>query len=160
MMMEIERKFLLAEHVDELYIRKLAIQSQRIQQAYLNSNPDRTVRVRRKGEHAFLTVKGRSSSDGLSRYEWEKPISLEEAEELFRLCEPGLIDKMRYVVPLGQQRFEVDVFYANNQGLILAELELSHISESIERPSWLGSDVTGDARYYNSQLMKKPYSQW
>ena len=156
-MQEIERKFLILNTPD---FRKEASSKTRIVQAYLNSIPERTVRVRIKGEKGFLTIKGKSSSDGLSRYEWEREIPLFEAEELLKLCEPGAIEKFRYEVKMGNHIFEVDEFTGDNEGLILAEVELQEETEEIQRPIWLGKEVTGDLRYYNSYLSKFPFKEW
>ncbi|HOI33004.1 MAG TPA: CYTH domain-containing protein, partial [Bacteroidales bacterium] len=134
--------------------------STRIVQGYLSSVPERTVRVRIKGEKGFITIKGIGSASGASRYEWEKEIPVAEVKELLQICEPGVIDKTRYLVDAGKHTFEVDEFYGENQGLIVAEVELSAEDESFEKPEWLGEEVTGDARYYNSMLMKNPYSKW
>lgn len=155
MSLEIERKFLVAEG-----FKPSAAISFRICQGYLNSSPDRTVRVRIKGEKGYLTIKGLSSESGVSRYEWEKEIPVSEAAELLRLCEPGIIDKTRYLIEVGGHTFEVDVFHGDNEGLIIAEIELSSESEAFTKPSWLGEEVTGDTRYYNSMLMKHPYKDW
>lgn len=152
---EIERKFLVSGD-----FRSASAGVERIVQGYLCSDPARTVRVRIKGQRAFLTIKGRSTADGLSRYEWEKEIQVAEAEELLKLCESGVIEKDRYMVPVQGHVFEVDVFYGENQGLVMAELELSDESESFHRPEWLGDEVTGDLRYYNSMLRNKPYTKW
>ncbi|MBQ3206971.1 MAG: CYTH domain-containing protein [Bacteroidales bacterium] len=152
---EIERKFLVSGD-----FRSASAGVERIVQGYLCSDPERTVRVRIKGQKAFLTIKGRSTADGLSRYEWEKEIQVAEAEELLKLCERGVIEKDRYMVPVQGHVFEVDVFYGENQGLVMAELELSDESESFHRPEWLGDEVTGDLRYYNSMLRNKPYTKW
>ena len=132
----------------------------RIVQGYLNSDPARTVRVRLKGEEGFLTVKGLGSESGMSRFEWEKPISREDALALLLLCEKGMIDKTRHLVRVGAHTFEVDVFHGENEGLVLAEVELGSEDESFEKPSWLGAEVTGDERFYNSYLSSHPYCQW
>lgn len=155
MAQEIERKFLV-----EGDYKSSASSSVHIAQGYLNSDPDRTVRVRIKGERAFLTVKGRNSSDGISRYEWEKEIPAGEAAELLGLCEPGIIDKTRYFVPAGDHVFEVDEFHADNEGLTVAEIELDSPEEEFRRPPWLGREVTGERRYYNSSLAGNPYKNW
>ncbi len=152
---EIERKFLVTGD-----FRQDACDSFRLVQGYISTDPDRTVRVRIKGEQGFLTIKGRSSADGLSRYEWEKEIPLAEARELMALCGPEVIDKMRYLVPFGGHTYEVDEFYGSNQGLILAEIELGDEQETFLKPSWLGEEVTGNTRYYNSMLMKCPFIKW
>lgn len=152
---EIERKFLV-----EGDFRKEASLCEEIMQGYLSSVPERSVRVRVKGDKAYLTVKGKSNEEGLTRYEWEKEISVFEAKELLRLCEPGIIDKIRYYVPFHGHTFEVDEFRGENQGLVMAELELSDESESFDKPEWLGEEVTGDTRYYNASLTKNPYINW
>lgn len=155
-MIEIERKFL----VGSKEYRKESFQKIKIKQGYLNSHPERTVRVRTKGEKGFITIKGISSASGLSRYEWEKEISLGEAEELFTLCEPGKIEKVRFLVNCGGNTFEIDEFSGANEGLVIAEIELSSEGSSFQKPDWLGEEVTGDNRYYNSYLSKKPFKNW
>jgi len=155
MAQEIERKYLVKGD-----FKSLATKSTRITQGYLSSIPERTVRVRVKGDKGFITIKGIGSQSGASRYEWEKEIPVEEVNELLKICEPGVIDKTRYLVPVGKHTFEVDEFYGENEGLILAEVELASENEAIEKPAWLGEEVTGDVRYYNSMLMKKPYKTW
>jgi len=156
-MQEIERKFLILQTPD---FKDEARNKTRIVQGYLNSAPDRTVRVRIKGDKGFLTIKGRSSSDGLSRFEWEKEVALFEAEELLKLCEPGVIEKFRYEVEVGEHIFEVDEFTGLNAGLIIAEVELQSEHEEFPRPAWLGTEVTGEKRYYNSYLSKFPFKEW
>lgn len=131
-----------------------------ILQGYLSSHPERSVRVRLRGDKAYLTVKGMSDDKGLSRFEWEKEIAPHEAEELIKLCEPGIIKKLRYLVPVGKHTYEVDEFQGDNTGLVLAEIELSEVDEEFEKPDWLGKEVTGDLRYYNSSLTKHPYKNW
>ena len=155
-MIEIERKFLVTStgFLDEFHTKN------RIIQGYLSSVPERTVRVRIKGEKGFLTIKGRSSDSGMSRMEWEKEIALEEAEQLLRLCEAGVIDKIRYEIPVGKHLYEVDVFSGENEGLILAEIELQSENETFEKPNWLGMEVTNDNRYYNAYLSQKPFKTW
>ena len=128
-------------------------------QGYICSDPGRTVRVRVRGDKGFLTIKGQSSEDGLSRFEWEKEIPVSEALELMNLCVSGVIDKTRYLVPYGDHTYEVDVFHGANEGLVLAEIELSDELEAFEKPSWLGKEVTGDMRYYNSMLSLHPFSK-
>ena len=156
MAQEIERKFLVKN--DDF--KKQAVRSTRIVQGYLSSVPERTVRVRIKGDKGFLTIKGIGNESGASRFEWEKEIDREEAERLLKICEPGIIDKTRYIVPVGDHLFEVDEFYGENEGLVLAEVELKSENEAFEKPPWLAEEVTGDVRYYNSMLMKNPYRQW
>ena len=155
-MEEIERKFLV-ESTD--FIKENTVNN-RIVQGYLNSNPERTVRVRIKGNKGFLTIKGKGNENGTTRFEWEKEISLSEAEALLQLCESGIIDKIRYEIPLGKHTFEVDVFSGENQGLIIAEVELTSENEFFEQPNWLGKEVTGDKKYYNSHLSEHPFCSW
>ncbi|WP_321425225.1 CYTH domain-containing protein [uncultured Bacteroides sp.] len=155
MAQEIERKFLVkGEFKSEAYSQS------HIVQGYISSAHGRTVRVRIRDEKGYLTIKGASNASGTSRYEWEKEISLDEALELMKLCEPGIIDKTRYLVKSGRHTFEVDEFYGENQGLILAEVELASEDESFEKPQFIGEEVTGDRRYYNSTLMKQPFTSW
>ncbi len=156
MALEIERKFL----VNSCAFKQEVVRQTRIVQGYLSSVPERTVRVRVKDDKGFLTIKGMGSTSGASRYEWEKEIPLAEAEELLAICEPGVIDKTRYEVESGPFTFEVDEFYGDNVGLVLAEIELPNEDTRFDRPEWLGREVTGDPSYYNSMLMKHPYSQW
>ncbi|MEL6811682.1 MAG: CYTH domain-containing protein [Bacteroidota bacterium] len=155
-MIEIERKFLVTS---EGY-KQGAHTSIRIVQGFLSTHPDRTVRVRRMGEEGYLTVKGRSNEEGTTRFEWEKKISLKDAEALLDLCEEGVIDKIRYEVKVRDHVFEVDEFLGRNAGLVIAEVELSSEDEKFTHPDWLGKEVTGDIKYYNSQLSKNPYSEW
>jgi len=155
MAQEIERKFL----VDGEF-KQFAHAQKRIIQGYLSTIPERTVRVRIKGERGFITIKGIGSESGASRYEWEKEIPASEVEELLKLCEPGVIDKTRYLVNMGEHTFEVDEFHGNNQGLVVAEVELGSEAEAFDKPPWLGPEVTGDERYYNAMLMKNPYESW
>lgn len=156
MAVEIERKFLVQSDA----FKTKAFNSYYIKQGFLNSHAERTVRVRIKKDKGFLTVKGKSSSDGLSRFEWEKDIAVDEAESLLKLCEKGIIDKTRYEVKAGSHIFEIDEFYGENEGLIIAEVELNSENESFEKPDWLGEEVTGDIRYYNSNLSKLPFKLW
>ena len=156
MAQEIERKFL----VKDDSFKKDAFKSTRIVQGYLSSVPERTVRVRIKGDKGYLTVKGIGNESGASRFEWEIEIPKQDAENLLKICEPGVIDKTRYLVKAGNHTFEVDEFYGDNEGLVVAEVELHSENESFEKPAWLGEEVTGDPRYYNSMLMKNPYKNW
>ena len=119
-----------------------------------------TVRVRTKGQQAFLNIKGKSTNNGLARYEFEKEITLNEAENLLKLCTGGLIDKTRYLVKSGEHTFEVDEFYGDNEGLVMAEVELSSVDEAFVKPSFVGKEVTGDKRFYNSHLLLNPYKNW
>jgi len=155
MAQEIERKFLVAGP-----FREQAVRQTRIVQGYLSSVPERTVRVRIKGDKGFLTIKGIGSASGASRFEWEREIPAAEAELLLAICEPGVIDKVRYLVPAGDHTFEVDEFHGENEGLLVAEVELGSEDEVFTRPGWLGEEVTGDPRYFNSMLMKHPFSRW
>lgn len=153
---EIERKFLVC---DDSY-RQLAYDSSRIKQGYICSGHGRTVRVRIRGDRGYLTIKGASDEKGLSRYEFEKEITLDEAEQLFKLCEPGVIDKTRFLVKSGSHVFEVDEFYGDNEGLVIAEVELQAEDEAFEKPSFIAKEVTGDRRFYNSHLRKFPFVIW
>jgi adenylate cyclase len=155
MAQEIERKFLVAGD-----FKPFAKQAIRITQGYLSSVPERTVRVRVKGDKGFITIKGVGSASGASRFEWEKEIPVSEVYELLKLCEPGMIDKTRYLVEAGDHTYEVDEFYGDNEGLTVAEVELSSEDEAFVKPEWLGEEVTGDIKYYNSMLMKNPYKNW
>ena len=155
-MVEIERKFLV---LSEAY-KVEAFKSTRIVQGFLNSHPERTVRVRLKENLGHLTVKGITSPDGVTRFEWEKEISKAEAEALLELCEKGVIDKLRHEVKVDSHIFEVDEFFGDNQGLVIAEIELKHIDENFKKPNWLGEEVTNQIKYYNSQLAKQPFKSW
>lgn len=157
MSQEIERKFL----VDGDF-KSEAYEAVRITQGYLSSVPQRVVRVRVRGERGYLTVKGASDESGLSRFEWEKEITPEEAGSLLKLAEPGIIDKTRYLIKDGDGRhiWEVDEFHGENEGLVMAEIELESEDDVFGRPCWLGKEVTGDERYYNAYLSKKPYKSW
>ena len=155
-MVEIERKFL----VQSQEFIHLATHHEFIAQGFLSVDPARVVRVRILDKGGKLTVKGQSSVDGTSRFEWEQSLSSEEAQALFSLCLPGRIEKTRYFVPAGAHTFEVDVFSGENLGLVIAEIELSRVDEAFQHPEWLGSEVTGDPRYYNANLTKFPFNQW
>jgi len=155
-MLEIERKFLIISDA----FKSEAFRQTRIIQGFLNTHKERTVRVRIKGNKAFITVKGISNSEGTTRMEWEKEISVVDAEGLLKICEPNLIEKSRFEIKVGIHIFEVDVFYGENEGLVVAEIELSSENEKFENPDWLGKEVTGDVRYYNSQLSRTPYRNW
>ncbi|MDG2052686.1 MAG: CYTH domain-containing protein [Flavobacteriaceae bacterium] len=155
-MIEIERKFLL---VSDNY-KKEAYKQTKIIQGFLNTHKERAVRIRIMGAEAFITVKGISNKEGTTRFEWEKEIPLEEAKMLLKLCEPNLIEKIRYEVKVGFHFFEIDEFFGENEGLIMAEIELSEENEEFIKPDWLGKEVTGDVRYYNLQLSKIPYRNW
>ena len=155
-MEEIERKFLINGNFKESAIDKM-----NISQGYLSTDPERTVRVRLNNDKGYITVKGLGNASGTTRFEWEKEISLSEAKILLNLCEPGIIEKIRYIIPsIGTLFFEVDEFLGDNQGLIIAEIELPSEDTIIQKPNWLGNEVTGQKRYYNSSLSKKPYKYW
>lgn len=156
MNLEIERKFLVK---NELFIQQ-SFQKNYLKQGFLNSNPERVVRVRVSDEKAFLTIKGKTSKTGTTRFEWEKEISIEEGQELLKLCEEGIIEKTRYLIKAEKHTFEVDVFLGNNKGLIVAEVELTNESETFLKPDWLGEEVTGNINYFNSNLIKKPFCNW
>lgn len=155
-MIEIERKFLVQSHA----FKTEAFKQTRIVQGFLSTDKKRTVRVRLKGDIGFLTIKGQSSKNGLSRFEWEKEIPKIEAEALLKLCKKGMIDKIRYEVKVDNHTFEVDEFFGKNEGLVVAEVELNDETEAFAKPNWLGEEVTGDAKYYNSQLSKTPFCKW
>lgn len=155
MALEIERKFLVAGPY-----KQLAASHSRIVQGYICSGRGRTVRVRIRDDKGYLTIKGPSTDNGLSRYEFEKEITCDEARELMRLCEPGVIDKVRWLVPYGKHTYEVDEFFGDNEGLTVAEVELSSPDEPFERPPFLGEEVTGNRKYYNSSLRTYPYKDW
>ena len=154
MAMEIERKFLVRED-----FHREAVTAYRIIQGYISSSEGHTVRVRLRNQQGFLTIKGPSLDGGVSRFEWEKEISADDAMQLLQLCEVK-IDKTRYLVPFAGHTFEVDEFYGDNQGLVVAEIELQSPDEPLEKPYWLGEEVTGDKKYYNAHLCKKPYKDW
>jgi len=155
-MLEIERKFLVLSEV----FKTEAFKKTKIIQGFLNTHKERTVRIRINGDIAFITVKGISNSKGTTRLEWQKEIPVSEAEKLLTLCEPNLIEKTRYEVKVNNHIFEVDEFYGENEGLIIAEIELISENETFTKPEWLGKEVTGDVRYYNSLLSKTPYRNW
>lgn len=154
--LEIERKFLV---LSDTYKHE-AQKSTRITQGYLSTDPERTVRVRIKGEQAFLAIKGKSNKSGTTRVEVEEEIAIDKAKTLLDLCLPGIIDKTRYEVALGNHTWEIDEFYGDNQGLILAEIELTSELETFVRPEWIGKEVTGNNKYYNSQLSNNPFKNW
>ncbi len=153
---EIERKFL----VKNSSFLKQATKNMRITQGFLNSQKERVVRVRISDTKAWLTVKGASNASGMSRFEWEKEIGITEAQSLLALCEPGIIDKTRYLIPLKEHLIEVDVFDGENTGLIVAEIELKNEKEIVLLPDWIGKEVTNQAKYYNSNLSKLPFKEW
>ncbi|MCU0457319.1 MAG: CYTH domain-containing protein [Bacteroidales bacterium] len=145
---EIERKFLVKGE-----FRRLAVSQYDILQRYLSIDPDKTIRLRLTGDTALLTIKGRPLPGSISRGEWEIPIAPSDAREIMEICLPGIIEKTRYIVPFDNHRFEVDVFHGKNEGLVIAELELTSEDEQFQRPEWLGEEVTGRPEYYNSSLI-------
>lgn len=153
--LEIERKFLVVGDY-----KSQAVSHSRIVQGYICSEKGRTVRVRLRDDRGYLTIKGPSRDGGLSRYEFEKEITMDEALSLLRLCEPGIIDKVRWLIPMGRHTFEVDEFFGDNEGLVVAEVELASEDEAYERPDFLGREVTGERRFYNSCLRAYPYKEW
>ncbi len=155
-MIEIERKFLTNSDA----FKAAAFVQNRVVQGYLSSIPERTVRVRIKGNKGFLTIKGAANESGLSRFEWEKEIPVGEAEKLLLICEKGIIEKIRFEVKVGNHIFEIDEFYGENKGLIIAEVELDSETETFEKPEWIGEEVTNDKRYYNAYLSSHPYTKW
>ena len=157
MAQEIERKFLVSGD-----FKKEAFGSVRITQGYLSRVPQRVVRVRVKGDKGFITIKGAADETGVSRFEWEKEISLQDAQSLMQLAEPGVIDKTRYLIKNtdGHHTWEVDEFHGDNEGLVMAEIELESETDSFDKPRWIGKEVTGDKRYYNSFLSETPFKSW
>ena len=154
--LEIERKFLVRKGGA---FRRAAFSVSHIRQGYIPAE-GATVRVRVRDEEAFLTIKGKSINGGMTRYEFEKEISLDEAAQLFKLCRGGVIDKHRYLVKSGAHTFEVDEFHGDNDGLVMAEVELHREDETYEKPDFIGPEVTGDSRFYNSHLLLNPYCAW
>ena len=156
MAQEIERKFLV---LDDSFKHE-AFSKSHIQQGYICSERGRTVRIRIKDNRAYLTIKGPSENGGLTRYEFEREIPLEDGQQMMQLCEPGIIDKTRWLVKSGNHTFEVDEFFGDNEGLVVAEVELSYEDEPYTKPHFIGKEVTGDRRYYNSQLRLCPFQKW
>lgn len=159
-MQEIERKFLIDI---ERFLDKFDANARgavtSITQGYLNLDPERTVRIRLTDHQGFITVKGKSTANGLSRFEWEQPITQYHATEMLKLC-VGVIDKVRLVVQDYGKTWEIDLFKGDNEGLVVAEVELTSETESITLPHWITKEVTGDPKYYNSNLIKHPYKDW
>ena len=156
MSVEIERKFLVKN--DDFKSDSYAQKS--IKQGYLNSDKSRTVRIRIADDKAYITIKGQSNISGTTRFEWEKEIDKNEAENLLLFCEPSIIDKTRYLIKVGPHTFEVDEFYGDNKGLVVAEVELNSESEEFTKPNWLDKEVTGNVKYYNSSISKNPFKDW
>ena len=155
MSLEIEHKYLVQGDY-----RSLAASSTHIVQGYLCRDADRTVRIRLRDDKGYITIKGKSTGDGLQRFEWEREISAGDAWQLMKLCLPGVVDKRRYLVPWRGHTFEVDEFAGDNAGLVMAEVEVSRADEDFDKPPFIGKEVTGDERYYNSYLARCPYTQW
>jgi adenylate cyclase len=153
---EIERKFLVKNET----FKSESIKKQLITQAYLSSDPKRSVRIRICEQNAYITIKGQTSESGTSRYEWEKEINIDDAKQLMLLCREGVVTKIRHLIPFKNHKFEVDEFLKDNSGLVIAEIELSNENEDFERPRWLGKEVTGIKKYYNSQLSQNAYLNW
>jgi adenylate cyclase len=153
--LEIERKFLVIGP-----FKHLATKHYEIRQGYICSRPEKTVRVRTKGPKAYLTIKGEPDATGTTRFEWETEIAVNDAHQLLQLCDTGLIEKVRYLVPYKGHTFEVDEFFGQNVGLIMAEVELTNYTEKVDLPHWIGAEVTNDARYYNSALAQNPFTLW
>lgn len=153
---EIERKFLVKNET----FKSESIKKQLITQAYLSSDPKRSVRIRICEQNAYITIKGQTSESGTSRYEWEKEINIDDAKQLMLLCREGVVTKIRHLIPFKNHTFEVDEFLKDNSGLVIAEIELSNENEDFERPRWLGKEVTGIKKYYNSQLSQNAYVNW
>ena len=154
--LEIERRFLVKK--GGAY-KRAAFSSSRIKQGYIPAE-GATVRIRVRDDKAFLTIKARSVNGGMTRYEFEKEITLDEADHLLALCRGGMIDKRRWLVKSGTHIFEVDEFYGANEGLVMAEVELASEDEPFERPDFIGMEVTGDKRFYNSHMLANPFSAW
>jgi adenylate cyclase len=148
MAIEIERKFLVKGNFEHLAVKKI-----HIRQGYFSTEPGRTIRLRIAGEKGILTFKTSIKTGSFSRNEWEFEIPAVDAEEMIKLCLPGIIDKTRHYIPSGRHTFEVDIFHGKNAGLVIAEIELTSESEEFERPEWLGEEVTGNPQYYNSNLI-------
>ena len=154
--LEIERKFLVKK--GDAY-KCAAFSSSHIQQGYIPAE-GATVRVRTRDDKAYLTIKGKSVNGGMTRYEFEKEITMDEAQHLLQLCQGGVIDKRRYLVKSGNHIFEVDEFYGDNEGLVMAEVELESETEAYEKPDFIDREVTGDKRFYNSHLLTNPFCKW
>ena len=148
MAIETERKFLVKAGFEHLAVKK-----SKIKQCYFSIDPERIIRLRITDKRGLITFKSKILGEFFSRNEWEFEIPLKDAEEMIKICLPGVIEKTRYYIPAGQHVFEVDVFHGKNEGLIIAEIELSSEAEEFERPEWLGEEVTGKPEYYNSNLI-------
>jgi CYTH domain-containing protein len=146
---EIERKFLVKGE-----FRHLSVRQSRINQAYISIDADKTIRIRIADDKAYITFKGRIAGKSIARSEWEFIIPVKDAEEMKALCRPGQIEKTRYYIPSGNHTYEVDVFHGKNEGLVIAEIELSSEDEPFDKPEWLGEEVTGNPAYYNANLIR------
>ncbi len=153
---EIEKKFLVSGDT----FKQDAKKQLRIIQGYLSTVPERTVRVRIKDDTGYLTIKGKGNESGATRYEWEQEIPVSDAQDLLKLCDGGIIDKTRFLVASGKHTFEVDEFYGDNEGLVVAEVELESEDEEFEKPAWIAEEVTGQNKYYNAMLMLTPFKNW
>jgi len=156
MSLEIERKFLLVSDA----FKADSYKKYTIKQGFLNTDKNAVVRIRITDDEAFITIKGKSNKSGTTRFEWEKSISLDESENLILLSKNSLIVKTRYLVKVKNHTFEVDIFSEDNEGLIIAEIELENEDEIFVKPHWLGKEVTGDKKYYNVNIAKNPYKNW
>ena len=156
MAIEIERKFL----VTSTAYKKAAYNFYDMVQGYIAHEKGNSVRVRITNTEAVMTIKGPSDSKGMSRYEWNHQIPVEDAKELLKLSQGGVIEKRRYLVHSGPHVFEIDEFYGDNEGLVIAEVELQSENKTFEKPSFVGKEVTGDRRYYNAYLTTNPYKSW
>ena len=155
-LLEIERKYLIKND-----FKKYVVKSYRIKQGFLSIDPERTVRIRTYENKGFLTIKGKGSNNGTTRFEWEKEIPFNDAKQLLKLCKPSIIDKTRYIISIKDDLFfEVDEFYGDNKGLVIAEIELPTEDSLFNKPNWLGKEVTGEKKYYNSMLSQTPYNTW
>lgn len=152
---EIERKFLVKGDYKSQSFKNIPIK-----QAYLSLSGVSVVRVRVKGEQAFITIKSALTEGEIKRHEWEYEIPVEDAEEMLSLSESNVVEKTRYLIDYGGHLFEVDEFYGDNEGLVIAEIELEDEDEPFDRPDWLGDEVTGNVRYYNSFLSIHPFKEW
>lgn len=155
-MIEIERKYL----VKNLEFKSLSKKVSTIIQGYLNNDPNKSVRIRLTENNAYITIKGKSLNDGLSRYEWEKKIPREEGVELLKLCKDQLIYKKRYYINIEDFIIEVDEFLDKNKGLYIAEIELDSLNKKLRLPTWIGEEVTGVNKYYNLNLINRPFNKW
>ncbi|MCH8477108.1 MAG: CYTH domain-containing protein [Wenzhouxiangella sp.] len=151
---EIERKFRVTGH----QYRDLAVGT-RYRQAYLSTDKERVVRVRVVDDQAWLTIKGKTRGVSRTEFEYEIPVT-DAVDMLENLCQQPIIDKTRYRLPLAEHVWEIDEFHGVNNGLIVAEIELSSEDESFEKPDWLGEEVSGDPRYFNANLIAHPYRDW